>query len=47
MASSTLQVMDLTSLKAVLADLSNQILPSRFERPSSQTRTVSSWVSAR
>ena len=32
MASSTLQVMDLTSLKAVLADLSNQILPSRFEK---------------
>ena len=32
MASSTLQVMDLTSLKAVLADLSGQILPSRFEK---------------
>ncbi len=32
MATSTLQVMDLTSLKAVLADLSSQILPSRFEK---------------
>ena len=32
MASSTLQVMDLTSLKAVLADLSSEMLPSRFEK---------------
>ena len=32
MASSTLQVMDLTSLRAVLADLRAQIIPSRFEK---------------
>ena len=32
MAKSTLQVMDLTSLRAVLADLRAQIIPSRFEK---------------
>ncbi|WP_115125102.1 NFACT family protein [Synechococcus sp. GEYO] len=32
MAKSTLQVMDLTSLRAVLADLREQIIPSRFEK---------------
>ena len=32
MAKSTLQVMDLTSLRAVLGDLRTQIIPSRFEK---------------
>ena len=32
MANSTLQVMDLTSLRAVLGDLRGQIIPSRFEK---------------
>tara|TARA_B100001063_G_scaffold230692_1_gene244054 strand:- start:4446 stop:6164 length:1719 start_codon:yes stop_codon:yes gene_type:complete len=32
MANSTLQVMDLTSLRAVLVDLRAQIIPSRFEK---------------
>ena len=32
MATSTLQVMDLTALKAVLNDLGNRMLPSRFEK---------------
>ena len=32
MANSTLQVMDLTSLRAVLGDLRAQIIPSRFEK---------------
>ena len=32
MAKSTLQVMDLTSLRAVLGDLRGQIIPSRFEK---------------
>jgi predicted ribosome quality control (RQC) complex YloA/Tae2 family protein len=32
MASRTLQVMDLTSLRAVLADLRGQMIPSRFEK---------------
>ena len=32
MANSTLQVMDLTSLRAVLGDLRRQIIPSRFEK---------------
>ncbi|QNI55827.1 fibronectin-binding A family protein [Synechococcus sp. BIOS-E4-1] len=32
MANSTLQVMDLTSLRAVLGDLRTQIIPSRFEK---------------
>ena len=32
MAKSTLQVMDLTSLRAVLGDLEAQIIPSRFEK---------------
>ncbi len=32
MAKSTLQVMDLTSLRAVLGDLETQIIPSRFEK---------------
>ncbi len=32
MAKSTLQVMDLTSLRAVLADLRAQVIPSRFEK---------------
>ena len=32
MATSTLQVMDLTALKAVLKDLRDRILPSRFEK---------------